>query len=223
MKRISTLCRAFARFFHSLDQREALQHVVQQSQHNDQYLVHHVSHRRIFQGIRQLQGENVQDFAKEEANTPEIDGIGLPELHELTEKENYGLDVGRRDEIEGLCRGIVELVGLIGRIRILERFERLREQIDGEGKQHADVLGVEVRLREEHGVEASELEEMSIRNPRLEMQRGFAADFEELMALDQLFVRIRREAYAMSHAVADEDHELVEENAYLSLLRGLAF
>lgn len=72
-------------------------------------------------------------------------------------------------------------------------------------------------------MEASELKKMSIRSPRLQMQRDFAADFEELIALDGLFMRIRREAYAMSHAVVDEDHELVEENADLSLRRGLAF
>ena len=72
--------------------------------------------------------------------------MGLPELHELTEKENDGLDIGRCDEIESLCRGIVGLVGLIGCIHIFERFERLREQIGGEGKQHADVFGVEVRV-----------------------------------------------------------------------------
>lgn len=80
-------------------------------------------------------------------------------------------------------------------------------------------------------MKASELEKVSIRNPRLQIQRDFAAgfaadfaaDFEELIALDELFVRIRREAYAMSHAVVDEDHELVEENVYFSLQRGLAF
>ena len=74
-------------------------------------------------------------------------------------------------------------------------------------------------------MKASELEKMSIRNPRRYIQRDFdfAADFEELIALDALFVRIRCEAYAMSHAVVDEDHELVEENVYFSLQRGLVF
>ena len=76
-------------------------------------------------------------------------------------------------------------------------------------------------------MKASELEKVSIHNPRLQIQRDFAADFaadfEELIALDELFVRIRREAYAMSHAVVDEDHELVKENVYFSLQRGLAF
>ena len=72
--------------------------------------------------------------------------MGLPELHELTEKENDGLDIGRRDEMESLCRGIVGLVGVIGCIHICERFERLREQIGDEGKQHANVFGVEVRV-----------------------------------------------------------------------------
>ena len=124
----------------------------------------------------------------QKADAREIERVALPELNELSEEENDGLHVGGT-----------------------EQFKALGEKIGGEQAETADVFRVEVRSREEHRVEAGELEEMSARELRLQTRHDFAGVFHELVDLQELRVRARGCAYAVRNAEVDEENELVEE------------
>ena len=106
---------------------------------------------------------------------------------------------------------------------MLVRFERLCEKVGGEENKRADVFGVDEGAREEYCVKAGEEEKMSVGDLGLKMLRDFAAEFEKLVALDGINVRIRRDGDAVGHAVVEEEHELIEEKVCVSLQEGFVF